>query len=564
MEYFRHTEADRTLIGWEMLESGDFVIPRILGEVILTKPPIFYWLIAGSISFFGEASEFAARVPSLICGVLSIISLFVFLRRTGFSSTLATQFSLMMGTGMSLFINATVAEIDMTYAFFSAVTFYCGFALFFSPSIIAALSAYFFLGLAFLTKGPPTVAFFGISQLLMLVVYLSGRLRSSANLSSTDSRQFVQRFFILHAVGLLLFSLMVFAWLYPVASQVSWAKLGQSFYDELFLRALEDTRRSRGWHFYLGALLEGVAPWSPLFLIGLFLPRCQLWKDESLQRIYYYSLSVLIPGIVLLSLSEGKSSRYLLPLYPLAIVVVGLGWVILKGRVLPRWGQRIFLFLTALCGIAVGTLLVGQVFFWSHVSRFVAPEIVPLLSTWTISLALLIAGVGVCALVLSLIRQQGALFLLSVMAIMVTVRLVHAGIYVPYRNVTRSVKPVVAQINNLVPPEETIYSVRLYERWISYYLKRTGRSVLQDSEANVLLAFSPVATTSAEPASFDKVGVGCLGKDKVYFLLSEEDDFPEVKALVSSIPSKTLLGNLTVGPNQIGLWRLDCPAVLTR
>ena len=36
LEFFRHTEADRSLIGWEMLQSGEFLVPHLLGSVILT------------------------------------------------------------------------------------------------------------------------------------------------------------------------------------------------------------------------------------------------------------------------------------------------------------------------------------------------------------------------------------------------------------------------------------------------------------------------------------------------------------------------------------------------
>src|SRR2546426_686286 len=46
----------------EMLASGDFVTPTLNGAHYFEKPPLFYWLNAGSIALFGHSS-FAARLP---------------------------------------------------------------------------------------------------------------------------------------------------------------------------------------------------------------------------------------------------------------------------------------------------------------------------------------------------------------------------------------------------------------------------------------------------------------------------------------------------------------------
>ena len=49
----------------EMLASGDWVTPRLNGVNYFEKPPLVYWLIAGSQRVFGH-NEWAARaVPAL-------------------------------------------------------------------------------------------------------------------------------------------------------------------------------------------------------------------------------------------------------------------------------------------------------------------------------------------------------------------------------------------------------------------------------------------------------------------------------------------------------------------
>src|ERR1700740_694123 len=55
-------DAVQAQIARNMIRSGDWVTPRLDGIVYLEKPPLIYWLIAGSYKIFGE-HDWAARVP---------------------------------------------------------------------------------------------------------------------------------------------------------------------------------------------------------------------------------------------------------------------------------------------------------------------------------------------------------------------------------------------------------------------------------------------------------------------------------------------------------------------
>src|SRR5262249_1877345 len=39
-------ESRYAQIPYEMLHSGDYLVPRLQGEPYLDKPPLFYWLVA--------------------------------------------------------------------------------------------------------------------------------------------------------------------------------------------------------------------------------------------------------------------------------------------------------------------------------------------------------------------------------------------------------------------------------------------------------------------------------------------------------------------------------------
>ncbi|MEM6334192.1 MAG: glycosyltransferase family 39 protein [Planctomycetota bacterium] len=59
------TEGHRALTGHEMVATGEWVTPRLFGQLYLRKPPGQYWLVAASESVFG-ANEFAWRLPSAL------------------------------------------------------------------------------------------------------------------------------------------------------------------------------------------------------------------------------------------------------------------------------------------------------------------------------------------------------------------------------------------------------------------------------------------------------------------------------------------------------------------
>jgi len=59
-----------------MLESGNWTVPTLNGEVYLEKPPLFAAAVALSFKLFG-VSETAARVPSAVSALLSILGLAV-------------------------------------------------------------------------------------------------------------------------------------------------------------------------------------------------------------------------------------------------------------------------------------------------------------------------------------------------------------------------------------------------------------------------------------------------------------------------------------------------------
>ena len=88
------TEGHRAIPGWGMLESGDWVLPRMFGQVYLRKPPGMSWAVGASSAVFGE-TEFAARLPSALAMMgMSLVAMVFgarwFGRGAGLAAGLAT------------------------------------------------------------------------------------------------------------------------------------------------------------------------------------------------------------------------------------------------------------------------------------------------------------------------------------------------------------------------------------------------------------------------------------------------------------------------------------------
>ncbi len=68
-------EAEYAEVAREMVESGDWITPRLNYVLFLNKPPLAYWLIGLSDLAFG-INEYAARLPSAVAGLV-IVTLLV-------------------------------------------------------------------------------------------------------------------------------------------------------------------------------------------------------------------------------------------------------------------------------------------------------------------------------------------------------------------------------------------------------------------------------------------------------------------------------------------------------
>ena len=101
-------------VAWEMMRSGDWLTPTLNGLPFFHKPPLFYWITAGSMSLFG-LHEWAARAAPMLGALLGALSLYLFVRH--WSGERAARLTLVALLAQPLFyIGGQFANLDMLVA----------------------------------------------------------------------------------------------------------------------------------------------------------------------------------------------------------------------------------------------------------------------------------------------------------------------------------------------------------------------------------------------------------------------------------------------------------------
>jgi 4-amino-4-deoxy-L-arabinose transferase-like glycosyltransferase len=113
------TESLRAIIAQDFLNSGNWVVPTLYGEPLLTKPPGMYAAIAAVSRPLGGVSDWSARLPSALAATATVFLFFWYFRRA-----LGTRAGLVAGlvlpTSVMWLDKATAAEIDMLQVFWVA------------------------------------------------------------------------------------------------------------------------------------------------------------------------------------------------------------------------------------------------------------------------------------------------------------------------------------------------------------------------------------------------------------------------------------------------------------
>lgn len=288
-------ESNYALTAKEMVLSGDWMSPRIYGHYWYDKPIFFYWELALSFADFGF-NEFAARLPSAVFGVASVLYTFwfsskVYDRKTGWTA------ALILGTSLEFWLLSKAVVTDAALFFFMSVSiasFYLGYR---------EDRKYYFLcyaaALAVLTKGPIGLALPGLSAILFL-------------LWRRDLREMLHVRLI---SGMVLFLLLCAPWYIYMTVYHGTDFLLNFFGVHNYLRATVAEHQSTAhWWFYIAMYFAGFFPWSFFMLPALF----RKWKEHGLSfaRADTATQFLLVWGVTVLLVFQLIATKYTTYTFP--------------------------------------------------------------------------------------------------------------------------------------------------------------------------------------------------------------------------------------------------------
>lgn len=315
-----------------MLESGDWLVPRLNGEYRLTKPPLSYWLVAGAAAARGhtQVGPAVARLPSVLA-LVGIALLAAWIGTRLFDSRTGWLAGLLCVASFSAFKYGHNARPDMLYAFWTTAVLAVWLGLRQVPPYAARYRAWAMWGLfalATLTKGPQAPAI----MLGGAVVY--------DGLVGSGWRAVWQRLHVL--AGLAIVAAIVVPWYVLLRAAIGATTLADSQVSGALL-SVDITRVFSPFYFLRTPLLW--LPWTLLLPVaGL-----QIWHDRrgatgllafgvlfamgvftlGPQYREIYMLPWLAPATVVVAAALVRQpwARPALALV-FVVVVAGLGWLL--------------------------------------------------------------------------------------------------------------------------------------------------------------------------------------------------------------------------------------------
>lgn len=301
-------ESNYALTAKEMVASGDYLSPRIFGCYWFDKPALFYWELIVSCLVFG-VNEFALRFPGVVMGLSSLALLYFFTRRLYGHKTAFLAGGLLASSVGFWYVGKAVIT-DMTLFFFMSATmvsFYLGYA---AEKRARYYAAFFFAGLAVLTKGPIGFLLPGLLMLIYLVL-------------RKDATELLR---LRWGGGMILFLLVGGSWYYIMYTMHGALFLETFFGTHNFLRATVAEHPMHNVWFYYGLIfVASFLPWSvPL----LWRTAKDLWRERgaALRRAFaekdtLFLLVWALGTIVVYQCMATKYPTYTFPsLFPVAIL----------------------------------------------------------------------------------------------------------------------------------------------------------------------------------------------------------------------------------------------------
>jgi 4-amino-4-deoxy-L-arabinose transferase-like glycosyltransferase len=307
----RGEEPTRAQIAFEMVESGDWVVPRQQGIAFGFRPPLQNWLIGASHLVFGNWSAWTVRFHSVAATLLTTLVIYGY-SRTFLSRLGALAASAAFATMADLFQMGRQAETEAIFILLvsSSLLVWHGGIMGGWPDGRTFITGYSLMALATLTKGIQAPMYFiGSVGLYLIVTGQWRRLFGSA-----------------HGWGIAAAAAILLAWIVPYASAMGWSAVPVVWFGDPAVSSgnLLNWRPGQVAVHLLTYPLEiaaGTLPWSLMLLVFLRRDFRQSIGEARPQVLFLViCLTVAFPTCWL---PPGGQPRFFAPLFPCLAILIG-------------------------------------------------------------------------------------------------------------------------------------------------------------------------------------------------------------------------------------------------
>jgi 4-amino-4-deoxy-L-arabinose transferase-like glycosyltransferase len=304
-------EARYALLARTMVETGDWLVPRLSGEVRMAKNPLFIWSIAALSLPGGKVTELTAVLPAALAGIASVGMTMLLARRMfGLRAALLTGFVLATSWGYLWY--ARMALADMMVAFW----------------VVASMAAFWH-----------AVADGGASRRLPMALFwvcvaaglaakgpagLMPLLPCGAFLVAEDGWSGLRK--LRPLMGLAIVAVVSSSWAVGFASQREASYVESVLIRDFLKPRLVEWRKYLDLTFSVEPIAVGLLPWTPLLPVAV---RDGWWRadlPDGLRRKFRLLVFWALAYIVVMTLLPHHRVRHLLPIFPALALMVGWLW----------------------------------------------------------------------------------------------------------------------------------------------------------------------------------------------------------------------------------------------
>ena len=308
----RFAEASR-----EMLERGDFIVPYFNDQTRFDKPPLIYWLQDGAYKLFGE-NEFAARLPSGVCGALAVVIIAVWGAQL-YDPRIGWRAAIIFGLSLQTILHAHASVADMAMIAASTASAWAGWNWLAAADARGRrlwwLAFWALLAVGFLAKGP--IAWIPIG----MTAWTAGKLDRGRRPGA-----------LAWTLGVLLMVGLVGIWGIPalIMTHGEFAAVGLGKHVVMrSISPLEGHGAKTWWSYAATFPFYFLTVWPSFFPWCIWLPPAvlALWrrrKDWAPKESFLVTGIVLIFGIF--TLSRTKLPHYTLPAFPFMALLLAAWW----------------------------------------------------------------------------------------------------------------------------------------------------------------------------------------------------------------------------------------------